>query len=191
MYLQEHILEATRDILRTDLKNVKVANRSIRILNDERVPAYSGEEFIGLYNAEHRNEYSPKAIVTCDVYTLTIGITRRLIGIPTDTSAETIYAEDERLISRTKSNMLKRAREIVDIIDGNWSIVNTVRINALIDDINVCILSPLGLESMGALEEVEAAHFHADEDSDRPEGLLLELQFVGMESYVNKLERGI
>ena len=187
MYLQEYILEETRNLLRQDLEGVDNPNRSIRITNDEKVPAYAGEEFIALYNIEATNEYPTKAVSRKDIYDLTIGITRRFIGIPTDTSAETIYAEDSDLMVRTKSHMLKRAREIVSLIDNNWELVNSIRIGALVDDIFVCILGPLGLESMGSLEEVEASHFHATDDSERPDGLLLELQFSGMESYISKI----
>jgi len=187
MYLQEYILEAIRDELRLGLDYITNPNRSIRIINDKDVPAYSGEEFIGIYGASYTNEYDRLAISRKDTYEFIIGITRRMSGIPVDSTGETIYTQDESLISRNKSSMLNRAREIIQLLEYNWDIVGKIKSQASSDLIEVCILSPLALESSSPVEEVDASHFHLENDNDNPSGLLLELQFSGIESYVSKI----
>jgi len=193
MILTEAILETIRTFLRDGLTNVSnnnttlAAKRSIRITNDEKVPPYAGEEFINIYGAVTENEYEPYIQVRKEVYSLNIGITRRLVGIPPDTSAEAMYTYDEELITRNKQSMLKRAYEIIGLIDGNWGIPAMIRqMGCDSGDCDACILTPLGFAGSSPIEEKFAEHFRGDDDSERPQALFLELSFSGMEAYSDK-----
>lgn len=193
MILTEPILETIRTILRNNLTNISssthplVVKRSLRITNDEKVPPYAGEEFINIYGVTTTNEYEPTVQVRKEIYSLNIGITRRLVGIPPDTSAETIYTYDEELISRTKQSMVRRAYEIISLIDGNWGIPALIRqMGCDSGDCDACILTPLGFSGSSAIEEKYADHFRGEDDSDRPQALFLELSFSGMEVYSDK-----
>ncbi len=181
MLLNEPLLETIRDFLQTELEGVKLPTRSIRITNEERVMASSGEEFINIYGAESNNEYSPIAETRKEVYSLKIGITRRLIGIPLDTTAESIYTYDEALIKRTKSSMSNRASEIINLLDGSWAIVSLIK-----QKYGICAATPLGFLGSAALEEKGAEHFEAMPENENPIGLFLELSFGGLQAYTNK-----
>ncbi len=187
MILTEPMLEAIRDTLQENLTRITLPTRSIKITNDEKVPAYSGEEFINIYGAITSNEYEAIYQARKEVYSLNIGITRKLIGIPPDLSAEAMYTQNETVINRTKQTMLKRAYEIIELIDGNWGIPALIRQLGCDSGVcDACILSPLGFTGSSALEEKYAEHFRLEDDGDRPQALFLELSFSGMEVYSDK-----
>jgi hypothetical protein len=187
MILVEPMLETIRDILQDELTNITLPTRCIKITNDEKVPPYSGEEFINIYGATTSNEYEAIYQARKEVYSLSIGITRKLIGIPTDISAEAMYTQNENIINRVKQTMLKRAYEIIELIDGNWGIPAIIRQMGCDSGVcDACILSPLGFTGSSALEEKYAEHFRLEDDGDRPQALFLELSFSGMEVYTDK-----
>lgn len=193
MILTEPLLETIRTILRENLTNITnstntyALKRSIRITNDEKVGPYSGEEFINIYGATTSNEYEPTYQARKEVYSLNIGITRKLVGIPPDHSAEAAYTYDAELISRAKASMITRAYQIIELIDGNWGIPALIRqMGCDSGDCNVCILTPLGFVGSSALEEKYGEHFRLEDDSERPQALFLELSFAGMEAYSDK-----
>jgi hypothetical protein len=187
MILTEPMLETIRDILQDNLTRITLPTRSIKITNDEKVPAYAGEEFINIFGATTSNEYEPTYQTRKEIYSLNIGITRRLIGIPPDLSAEAMYTQNEEFINRAKQTMLKRAYEIIELIDGNWGIPAIIRqMGCDSGQCDACILSPLGFTGSSALEEKYAEHFRLEDDGDRPQALFLELQFSGMEVYTDK-----
>lgn len=193
MLITEPLLETVRDFLRSNLSGVgrttELQDKLIRITNDQKVPPYSGEEFINVYGCTCSNEFPLGHETRKEVYSLKIGITRRLVGIPTDSSAEAIYTYTQNLMSRSKSSMAKRAYEIIRLLDGSWGIVGLLRQfdwSTFTDDENFCILTPLGYAGSAELEEVYAEHFYGEDDSDRPAGLFLELTFDGLEAYFNK-----
>jgi hypothetical protein len=187
MIITETLLETVRDILRDDIDNLTQTDKSIRITNDRKVPAYAGEEFINLYGVNVTNLYEPSFEVRKEAYSLNIGITRRFTGIPQDVSAESIYTYDADLFTRTKSSMLVRAHEIITLIDGKWGIPALIRQSETLENYNFCILTPLGFIGASELEEVWAEHFRGEDDGERPQALFLELSFGGMEVYTNKI----
>ncbi len=187
MILTEPLLETIRTILRENLTNITLSTRSILITNDEKVPPYSGEEFINIYGATTSNEYEPTFQARKEIYSLNIGITRKLIGVPTDVSAEAWYTQNEAVVIRQKQTMLKRAYEIIELIDGNWGIPALIRqLGCDSGQCDACILTPLGFTGSSALEEKYAEHFRLENDGDRPQALFLELSFTGMEVYTDK-----
>lgn len=187
MLLTEPMLEVVRLRLRTHLTNIAEPRYSIRITNEEQIPAEAGEEFINLFGAECDNEYPPEHSSRKEKYSMSIGITRRLIGIPLHSTAEAIYTYDEDMMSRTKSSMAKRAYEIIALIDGQWTIPNSIRARSELSAIDFCILTPLGYEGSDKLEEVTAEHFYTeDEVEGQVVGLFLQLHFTGLESYFYK-----
>jgi len=189
MLLIEPILQVCRDVLQENLKNIVNPTKSIRITNDERVPPWAGEEFINIFGAQVGNEYPLIHVGHKDIHTMSIGITRRLRGIPTDYSAETIYTYSEEFIQRAKSSMCKRANEIINLLDGKWSIVNRISNLESLEDEEFCLMAPLEFSGSVTLIEVSPAHFYLEEDaedSDRPAGLFLELNFAGLDTYTAK-----
>lgn len=185
MLLMEPLLETVRSILRTDLDGVTDPTNSIRITQTEKVPQYAGEEFI--------NIFAPKVEIASDEfsgyreesYSFSVGITRRLIGIPTDHAAEAIYIED--LVVRTKSSMAMRAYEIIDLIDGSWGIPATIRQMDSLSSYDFCIMSVLAAVEVTDLEEVFGEHFRNEQDdNDNPSGLFLEIKFSGLQTYYNR-----
>jgi len=185
MILQESILEQTRDLLRDELSVIENPRRSIRITPDETVPAYSGTEFIGIYNAEYVNEFDHALEQRKDIYELTVGITRRTEGMPKDGIAEAIYTKDETLLDHAKNSLLERAWEIVRMLDGNWTLVKTVY--DLFPQETFCIMSPLGLTDVSSVIKVGSEHFQVSTESDNPYGLVVELQFRGFTTYHSKI----
>ena len=182
MRLNEPILETVRDHLSEELKNLFRRDRSVKITNEERIPQWAGEEFINLFGAETVNLYPPSFSQRKEVTTLRVGITRRFAGQPLDHTAESIYTYKDDLMARIKPSMSARASEIIDLIDGNWDLVNEVSQIA-----GGCILTPLGYEGNSGLTEVFADHFSIEEDEDdNPVGLFLELTFSGMEAHYSK-----
>ena len=147
MLLNEPLLESVVDILREGLTYITVPKNSIKITNEQRVPAYSGEEFINVYGSEAVNEYDPIYQVRKDVYTINVGITRRLSGIPTDISGQTIYTQDDKTLKRAKATMSNRAFDIIKLLSNNWGIpalINQITGDNYLTDNEFCILSPLG-----------------------------------------------
>ena len=190
MLLTQPLLINARDTLRDNLSNITQKEKSIRLTNERRVPAYAGEEFINLFGVVVSNEWDPIEITRVENYSLSIGITRRLEGIPTDSSAESIYVQD--LITRAKEVMTRRAYEIISIIDGNWGIPALIRQDEDLAEIaDFCILSPLGYLGSAELEEVYADHFHLEDPSDRPQALFLELSFGGLQAYFTKASTNV
>lgn len=187
MILTEPLLETIRDTLQENLTNITLPTRCIKITNDERVSPWAGEEYINIYGATTSNEYDSAYQARKEIYSLNIGITRRLIGQPTDLSAETIYTQNEVYINRVKQTMVKRAYEIIELIDGNWGIIALIRqMGCDSGQCDACIMTPLGFVGSSALEEKFAEHFRLEDDGDRPQALFLELQFAGMETYTDK-----
>lgn len=186
MLITEPLLETVRDIMRDSLTRITKVDRSIRITNDRKVPPYAGEEFINIYGATMLNEYEASFNVRKEVYSLHIGITRRLVGIPPESSAEAAYTYDEEIFRRNKQNMLTRAYEIIALIDGQWGVPALIRQMEDLQDYSFCILTPLGFEGSAPLEEVWADHFRGEDDGERPQALFLELSFGGMEVYFDK-----
>jgi hypothetical protein len=182
--ITDALLTTVRDILRDNLTHITETDKSIRITNDEKVPSYSGEEFINLYGCTVRNDFPLLADTRKEVYGVKIGITRRLIGIPTDQSAEAIYIND--LISRTKSTMARRAYEIINLIDGSYGIPALINQMDWSDFPDFCVITPLCYSSSQEIEEKYAEHFYSEDDSERPQALFLELSFDGLEAYFSK-----
>jgi hypothetical protein len=186
MLLTEPLLEVVRDHLQENLINVKLPNRSIRITNEDSVPPYSGEEFINLYGAVCENSTKPVFPYREEIYSLSIGITRRLSAVPIDHAAEAIYTSNEKLISTAKRSMSLRAYDIVALIDGNYGIANLV---TNLDDLSTyyfCATSPLNYLGSSSLQEVGAEHFYGLDDNDNPQALFLELQFGEFHAFFDK-----
>lgn len=187
MLLVEPLLETIRDTLRSNLTYISAPNYSIRITNEERVPAESGEEFINVYGATSTNLIDPTFNQRKEEHSVNIGITRRLAGAPFHNSAEMIYTYDEDLISRTKSSMAKRAYEIINLIDGKYSIGASIRQLSSLSNYAFCILTPLGYAGSEPIREVGTEHFYSDnEDELDYVGLFLSLNFTGLHTFFNK-----
>lgn len=185
MLLTQPLLLNIQEILIDNLTDITEKEKSILITNDEKVPPYAGEEFINLFGITVENELDPVEIQRVENYSLSIGITRRLEGIPTDVSAESIYVE--KLIQRAKAAMVQRAYEIINLIDGNWGIPSLIRQDEDLEEVaDFCILSPLGYRGSSELQEVFADHYRLEDPSDRPQGLFLELNFGGLQTYFTK-----
>lgn len=188
MLASEILMEKTAALLRSDLVKLKQPSSSIRVMIDERVPPLSGEEFIGVYGATAYNENRPAHVTRKIIYGLTIGITRRCIGVANEHSGENILTEND--IARVKPSMLARADEIIETLlqtDG-WTLMTTV--NAALAADGGCygqFLVPLGLLSVDALPQIKYAdHWDipaTDEQPERYAGLHLEIQFGGAEYY--------
>lgn len=181
----EYLLQATRDVLRSGLTNVTKSSttldKSVQITPDERVPAIAGEEFIGIYGTQFRNLYPAQSASSKESYTLSIGITRRLLAHPLDRTGDTIYTEDTSVLSTSKPSMLQRAREIINLIDGSYIIINDA--NSNLGKGECPFFTPLGLVSADAQPKyVDEDHFFTSPDSsEAPKGLYLEMIFGGAE----------
>lgn len=186
MLLNEPLLEVTRDILRDNLRNIVLPKKSIRITNEERVPAYAGDEFINIFGSECANENGPLSDVRKEVYSLKIGITRRFVGTPLDTTAEGLYTYDEELISKAKSSMSMRAYDIINLLDGQWAVPALIRQMDSLADYNFCVSTPMGYLGNSQLEEKGAEHFYTEAENENVVALFLELSFGGLQAYFNK-----
>ena len=190
MIAGEYLLQEVRDSLRTNLEYVvgsnnistSAHNKSIQIMPDEKVPPSAGEEFISLYGSKFVNSHPAQTMSAIESYSLSVGITRRIQAQPVDRLGDTIYTEDTEVIDRIRPSMLLRAREIIDLIDGIFTIIQTV--NVRLEDDNECILlTPLGLVSGDAQPKyVDEDHFFTNPDSSTfHKGLFMELTFGGAE----------
>jgi hypothetical protein len=186
MLLTEPLLEVVRDFLRKKLKNVMEKDRSIRITNESKVPPYAGAEFINLYGSTCDNITNPVFPYREEIYSIRIGITRRLSAVPIDQTAETIYTYDDDLIYKDKRSMASRAFDIVDIIDGEYGIPRLVHQRNELKRYDFCATSPLNYLSSAAVEEVGADHFYGEDDSVNPQALFLELEFGEFHAFFNK-----
>jgi len=181
----EFLLQAVRDTLRSNLSNVTKSaatlNKSVQITPDERVPPMAGEEFIGIYGSEFRNVHPPQTITSKEYYNLTVGITRRLHGEPIDRIGDTIYTEDLNVMNKLKPSMMQRVRDIIDLIDGIFSIITTT--NGNLPSASCPFITPLGLVSADAQPKyVDEDHFWTKPDSNEvPKGLFMEVVFGGAE----------
>jgi len=181
----EFLMQAVRDTLRTNLSNVTksaaTVNESIQITPDDRVPSMAGEEFIGLYGSEFRNQYGPQTITSKEYYNLTVGLTRRILGEPMDGVGDTIYTKDLTIMNKLKPSMMQRVRDIIDLIDGVFSLITTT--NANIPGNSCPFITPLGLVSADAQPKyVDEDHFWTQPDStNAPKGLFMEIVFGGAE----------
>lgn len=187
MIEKEILLEQTVIYLRSGLENLTQPNHSCRLMVDERCPPNAGEEFIGVYGGNANNINPPTHITKAIEHGLTIGITRRCIGIANEHAGENILTESQ--IQRTKPSLLLRARQIIDLMlagDG-WTLMGVV--NPLVEDFGGCFLAPLGLLSIDPTPQQKGPEHwdQAEEEEDlrisRYMGLLLELQFGGAMSY--------
>jgi len=186
MLLNEPLLEVTRDFLRDNLIKVTLPTKSIKITNEETVPPYSGEEFINLYGATCDNSTKPVFQYREEIYSLNIGITRRLSGVPVDHSAEAIYISDENLITSVKRSMSLRAYDIINLIDGEYGIPALVSQLSELSSFCFTATTPLNYLSSSAVTEVGAEHFYGEDDNDNPQALFLELQFGEFHAFFNK-----
>jgi hypothetical protein len=187
MLLLEPTLEEIRSLLRSEIKNLASPDTSIRITNEDRIPAEAGEEFINLYGATCSNLYPPENITRKERYSLKIGITRRFNSFGPNVTGESLYTYDDAIYSRAKSSMVKRAFEIINLIDGNWTLAGDIRDKAALDGYDFCLLTPLGFSSAEPVIEVEADHFYTeDEVTGLAVGLFLVLNFEGLETHYSK-----
>lgn len=186
MILLEPLLKNSRTILVDNLTNISKPDNTILITNDQSIPSYQAEEFINVYGPTAQNAYAPEQVIRLEIYGFQVGITRRFIGMAPDLTGESIIVKN--LITRSKQSMLKRAHEIITLLDGNWGIPSLIRQDDDYEDLEFCILSPIGFLGSSAIEEVYEDHFHMSDtrETDRPEGLFLELSFGGMQVYTNK-----
>ena len=187
----ELLLQAVRDRLRDNLTNVigkrslsaNAHKKSIQITPDEKVPPSAGEEFINLFGSGFRNRNPAQSNSAIEVYGVTVGITRRILAQPVDRIGDSIYTEDVAVIDRIKPSMMKRAREIINLIDGVYSVITSVN-TAAADVTGACgFYTALGLESADAQPKyVDENHFFTDPDSNKfHKGLYLEIVFSGAE----------
>lgn len=187
MVEKEVLMEQTRDTLKENLPNLKLPNVSCKVMVDERVPPTAGEEFIGVYGQTLENLNPPNHITKRIVHGLTIGITRRVLGVPNEQTGENILTENQ--IARLKPSMFARANQIIEsMLDSDgWTLIG--RVNTLVAaSSGGCFLSPLGLISVDPTPEtVDESHFDQEAEGENPRyvGLLLELQFGGAE-YFNR-----
>jgi hypothetical protein len=189
MLLNEPLLEVTRDYLRQNLESVTEEQRSIKITNESMVPPYSGEEFINLYGSTCDNITNPVFPYIEEIYTMNIGITRRLSAVPVDHSAEAIYTIDDDLVKKAaKQSMSMRAYEIIHLIDGNYGIPKLVHQLSYLKGIVFCATSPLNYLGSTVLEEVGAEHFYGIDDNENPQALFLELRFGDFHAFFDKRE---
>ena len=189
----ERLLQAVRNRLRDNLSNVagtttSSKKQSIQIMPNELIPPKAGEEFIGIFGVQVRNLYPVPNNSTKESYEVSIGITRRIQAQPPDRLGDTIYTEDIEVYNRVKPSMLARAREIIDLIDGEWQVI--VDTNTLISDGNPtstnCFITPLGLLTADVQPKyVDENHFFTPPDSvDFHKGLFMEIAFGGAEFIV-------
>lgn len=183
----EHLLRGIRNTLRTNLSTVagtvvKSHEKSILIMPDEKVPPMAGEEFIGVYGTQMTNSFVPRSVLSKEVYQVTVGITRRIQTQPVERIGDSIYTEDTDVINRTRPSMLKRAREIITLIDGVWTLMQTVNTAITADD-GCWFITPLALISADAQPKyVDEDHFFTKSDSSKfHKGLFIEIVFGGAE----------
>src|SRR5690606_30573875 len=121
-------------------------------------------------------------------HALTIGITRRCVGIANEDAGENILTENQ--ILRTKPALLKRAYEIINLMHANdgWTLLALA--NAALTDAGYStqFLTPLGLTVADIQpEEKGSEHWdiYDDDESPRYKGLYIGLQFGGADCYVS------
>jgi len=187
----EYLLKAVRNKLRSDLKDVvgrrgmssKSHNKSIQIMPDEKVPALAGEEFISVYGSQFVNLYPAQTQVAKESYSLSVGITRRVSGQFSARVGDTIYTKDTQVLNRLKPSMLKRARLIINMIDGIYPIINAANLNTDASLGECDFYTPLGLLSADAQPRyVDEDHFFTDPSNNKfHKGLFMEINFGGAE----------
>ena len=188
MIEKEILLEETVSLLRSNLTHLTLPSHSCRLMIDERCPPNAGEEFIGVYGGESSNLNPPAHPTRQLEHGLTIGVTRRLAGLANEHAGENILTENQ--ILRIKPSLLKRAREIINVMldaDG-WTLMAAV--NARVEAYGGCFLVPLGLVSADDVpQQKDATHWDQIEDEEvggrSYVGLLLELHFGGAISFAN------
>lgn len=184
----EAILEKIVERLKANLTNVRQVSRSIAVMVDERVPPGSGEEFIGVYLNESTNINPPPHPTKRMAFGFTVGITRRMEGVPNEMAGNTVLTYNETLISRLKPSMVKRAKEIAGIIEENngWALLN--EINPIFAAEGGTFVVPFGLSSISPTpRKVDEDHFDIDGGDQmgiRYVGLLLEIEFAGGEYFL-------
>jgi hypothetical protein len=181
MFVKEPLLEQVRLRLQQGLTSVFMAQHSIKIMKDERIPPGSGEEFINVYGGEVTPLVHPSAITRNDSYGFTIGITRRTLAVPNELMGETVMTYDEAWFTRTKPSMYSRAEQIIELMNeqNGWMFLNAV--NAIVGPVG-CFLVPFGLTSIDPNpREVGPEHFDIQDSEMQYVGLLLELEFGGAE----------
>lgn len=186
MIESEPLLEAVVARLQANLNNLRQPTRSVGLMVDEKVPPGAGEEYIGVYLSDSTNLNPPSFVTKRIGFGFTIGITRRMQGIPNELAGKTVLTYNEALVSRLKPSMYNRAKEIANILEaGNgWTLIN--EINAAIADATGCFIVPFGLQSISPIpRKVDEDHFDTEGDQlgIRYVGLLLELEFAGAEYY--------
>jgi hypothetical protein len=186
MLLNEPLLEVTRDFLVKNLKQVTQATRSIRITNEDSVPPYSGEEFINVFGSVCENSTDPVFPYREEIYSLSIGITRRLSSVPLDHSAEAIYTTNENLARAVKRSMSLRAYDIINLIDGEYGIPALVTQLPSLDNYYFCATTPLNYLGSSTVQEVGPEHFYGLGEDDNPQALFLELQFGEFHAFFDK-----
>ena len=184
----EKLLQAVRNRLRKNLTfsgiSTTAKKQSIQIMPDQMVPPMSGEEFIGIYGGDLKNLYPVPGNSTKESYGISVGITRRVSAQPVDRLGDTTYTQDLKVYNRTKPSMLKRARQIMTLIDGIWQVVEDA--NTLIDSDGCPFITPLGLVTADIQPKyVDENHFFTDPDSNKfHKGLFMEISFAGAEILV-------
>lgn len=181
----EDVLECVVEKLKVGLSNMKMPAQSIAITVDERVPPGAGEEYIAVYPTDYGNIHPPPSITKRIAFSFTVGITRRVVGMPNEMAGRTVLTYDDDLVSRLKPAMYKRAGEIAEVLldaDG-WTLLNTI--NSKIT--SGFFLIPFGFSSISSPRKVDHDHFDIEEDPDNPPpryvGLLLEIEFSGAEYF--------
>lgn len=189
MIHKEIVLEGIRSHLRSNLTNLTRPNDSLRVMQDEKVPPGSGEEFIGIYGGEVENLFRPNEVTKRINHGFTIGITRRMQGIPNEDAGETVYTYDAAKVARAKPSMLERAREIANLVDSSWTLITAI--NAALTTAGECpgFITTFGFVSLDPqLQEVNEDHFDQEQARGlrgdiRYIGLLMELEFSGAEYF--------
>lgn len=174
----EHLLEGVRERLITGLNNFDRSDKSIKITVSNNVDAGAGKEFINIYKASVSNVNPLSAMITREVHSITIGVTRRLVGVPLDRVGHRLLTKEDK-INLLKPSLLQRVGEINELIDNSYDLLKIVndRISEAGDGEHFLI--PLALDSdSGEVDWVEEDHFFNDESGgDRPEGIYTELVF--------------
>jgi hypothetical protein len=176
---KEILMESVRDYLQNNLSNVRIPQKSIRVMTSQRATPECGEEFIGVYGTDVTNQSGPNSLSKLLEHTLNIGITRRVSGLPNEQTGENILTEDQ--VAKYAPSMLERARQIINLLDNNFGLFATINTTACSLD-GGGFIQPLGFVSMdSAPEQVGEEHFDVQRDftNARYVGLFLEIRFGG------------
>jgi hypothetical protein len=185
------LLQAVRDELRKTLRPLNIKPDSVQVTRDEKVPADSGQVFVGVYAVDMSpTEVSGNAVL-CSELAVAIGVTVRSREIPVDRRGENLYTDigDLRRISIDET-----IQRILRTLHGQPTIIQ--KATKLGSKLGLAYCEPLFLaRSIGNPEEKDKAHFNVPEadgdvgyNEDDFEGLYQEAVFIGAKCFQSSLD---